>query len=106
MRYEEAREYLNLISAKGNLLGLESIRVLLRELGNPQDRLKFIHVGGTNGKGSVAAYMEGALRQAGYKVGRYISPTLFSYEERDTGKRRLYYPGGGSQAGNRNRESP
>ena len=72
MRYEEAREYLNLISAKGNLLGLESIRVLLRELGNPQDRLKFIHVGGTNGKGSVAAYMEGALRQAGYKVGRYI----------------------------------
>ncbi len=82
MRYEEAREYLNLISAKGNLLGLESIRVLLRELGNPQDRLKFIHVGGTNGKGSVAAYMEGALRQAGYKVGRYISPALFSYEER------------------------
>ncbi len=82
MRYEEARAYLDQVSVKGNLLGLESVRALLEELGNPQDKLKFIHIAGTNGKGSVAAYMEGALRQAGYRVGRYISPTLFSYEER------------------------
>lgn len=82
MTYEEARAYLDQVSVKGNVLGLESIRALLAELGNPQDRLKFVHFAGTNGKGSVAAYMESALRQAGYRVGRYVSPTLFSYEER------------------------
>lgn len=82
MNYEEARAYLKEISARGNLLGLDSIRILLRELGNPQDRLRFVHIAGTNGKGSVMAYLCSILKDAGYQVGRYISPTLFCYEER------------------------
>lgn len=82
MNYEEARAYLDQVSAKGNLLGLESIRILLRELGDPQDKLKFVHIAGTNGKGSVMAYAASILKEAGYRVGRYISPALFCYEER------------------------
>ena len=82
MNYEEARDYLAEVSAKGNLLGLQSIRILLEELGNPQDSLKFVHIAGTNGKGSVMSYLSSILQEAGYSVGRYISPALFSYEER------------------------
>ena len=82
MNYEEARAYLSEVSVKGNLLGLDSIRILLREMGNPQDQLKFVHIAGTNGKGSVMAYLAAILKNAGYRVGRYLSPTLFSYEER------------------------
>ena len=82
MNYEEARAYLSEVSIKGNLLGLDSIRILLREMGDPQDQLKFVHIAGTNGKGSVMAYLAAILKAAGYRVGRYISPTLFSYEER------------------------
>lgn len=55
---------------------------MLARLGNPQDDLKFIHIGGTNGKGSVLSYLSAVLKEAGYRVGRYISPTLFSYRER------------------------
>ena len=51
-------------------------------MGIPQDDLKFVHIAGTNGKGSVLAYLSTVLKEAGYKVGRYISPTLFSYRER------------------------
>lgn len=82
MNYAEARQYLDDISAKGNLLGLDSIKILLKEMGNPQKQLKFVHIAGTNGKGSVMSYLGAVLRHAGYKVGRYISPTLFCYEER------------------------
>lgn len=82
MNYTEARQYLDDISAKGNLLGLDSIKILLKEMGNPQDQLKYIHIAGTNGKGSVMSYLGAILKSAGYKVGRYISPTLFCYEER------------------------
>lgn len=82
MNYTEARQMIDQISAKGSELGLTSTRNLLSLLGNPQDDLKFIHVGGTNGKGSLLAYLESVLRLAGYHVGRYISPTLFSYRER------------------------
>ena len=82
MNYVEARKYLADISAKGNLLGLDSIRILLNELGNPQEQLRFVHIAGTNGKGSVMAYLASVLKHAGYRVGRYISPALFSYEER------------------------
>ncbi|MDD3796980.1 MAG: Mur ligase family protein, partial [Lachnospiraceae bacterium] len=82
MNYEEAREYLAGIAAKGNLLGLEPIRCLLQEMGNPQNELNFVHIAGTNGKGSVLAYTASILEQAGLRVGRYISPTLFSYEEK------------------------
>lgn len=82
MTYEEARNYLDYITKNGIILGLESMEHLLEELGNPQDQLKFIHIAGTNGKGSVLAYLSTILKEAGYRVGRYISPTLFSYRER------------------------
>ena len=82
MNYKEARVYLDEVSKYGRVLGLESIRELLRRLGDPQNELKFIHISGTNGKGSVLAYLSTILSGAGYRTGRYISPTLFSYRER------------------------
>lgn len=82
MLYEEARVYLETISKYGSVLGLESIRELLDRLGNPQKNLRFVHVAGTNGKGSILAYCSTILSEAGYKVGRYISPTVMEYRER------------------------
>ena len=82
MNYEEAREYLDQVSKGGSVLGLDNMRELLKRLGNPQDSLKFIHISGTNGKGSVLAYVSTVFKEAGYRTGRYISPTLFSYREK------------------------
>ena len=82
MNYTEARAFIDNVSMRGSELGLTSVTNLLSMLGNPQDDLKFVHVGGTNGKGSVLAYLASVLAEAGYYVGRYISPTLFSYRER------------------------
>ena len=82
MTYREARVYLDEMSKYGSVLGLDTIRGLLRELGNPQDDLKFIHIAGTNGKGSVLAYTSMILSEAGYRIGRYVSPTVVSYLER------------------------
>ena len=55
-------------------LGLSRIETLLTRLGNPQDRVPIVHVAGTNGKGSVCAYVASVLTAAGYRVGRYTSP--------------------------------
>ena len=80
--YKEAKE---LLTSKGKFyinLGLERISSVLELLGNPQDRLKCIHVAGTNGKGSVCAIIEAVLREAGKKTGLYTSPHLFKYTER------------------------
>lgn len=82
MNYQEAREYIEKASCYGSVLGLENIKELLLRLGNPQDDVRFIHIAGTNGKGSVLAYLSTILMDAGFRVGRYISPTLFSYRER------------------------
>lgn len=82
MNYKEARVYLDEVSKYGSVLGLESMKELLHRLGDPQNELKFIHISGTNGKGSVLAYLSTILSGAGYRTGRYISPTLFSYRER------------------------
>lgn len=82
MNYEEARVYLEGMSKYGSVLGLESMKALLDRLDNPQDDLKFIHISGTNGKGSVLAYLSAILQKAGYRTGRYSSPALFSYRER------------------------
>ena len=82
MDYTEARVYLENVTKYGSVLGLENMKELLNRLSNPQDDLKFIHIAGTNGKGSVLAYVSTVLTEAGYCVGRYISPTLFSYRER------------------------
>lgn len=82
MTYEEARAFINDTAKYGYVLGLDTERELLRRLGNPQDDLKFVHIAGTNGKGSTLAYISTILKEAGYKVGRYISPTIFDYRER------------------------
>lgn len=82
MNYEEARVYLDQMSKYGSVLGLESMKALLNRLNNPQDRLRFIHISGTNGKGSVLAYLSFILQKAGYCTGQYSSPSLFSYRER------------------------
>jgi dihydrofolate synthase/folylpolyglutamate synthase len=63
-------------------LGLERIERLLADLGNPQQQVPFIHVAGTNGKGSVCAYLSSILTKAGYLVGRYTSPHLVDWTER------------------------
>ena len=82
MLYEEARVYLDQASKYGSVLGLESISALLNELDNPQDKLKFVHIAGTNGKGSILAFLSAILQAEGYTVGRYISPTVIDYLER------------------------
>lgn len=82
MNYQEAYNYIQSIMPLGNVPGLVRIKELLKRLDNPQDKLRVIHVGGTNGKGSICAYLEYGLRECGLSVGRYISPTLFDYLER------------------------
>lgn len=68
------------------MLGLTTMTELLKRLGNPQDDLKFVHIAGTNGKGSVLAYLSTVLKEAGYKVGRYISPILVFLQRADSGE--------------------
>ncbi len=82
MTYEEARKYIEYTDTLGSVLGLDSIKELLRRLGDPQNRVKVVHIAGTNGKGSICAFLDGILENAGYVVGRYISPTIFTYLER------------------------
>lgn len=65
-------------------LGLKRIKQLLADLDNPHDRVPIIHVAGTNGKGSVCAYLSSILTEAGYRVGRYTSPHLVHWTERIT----------------------
>ena len=81
MTYEEAKEYLAEIARSGIILGLEPMQALLKRLGNPQDQLQFIHIAGTNGKGSTLAFTSTILKCAGYTVGRYSSPRVFDYDE-------------------------
>ncbi len=81
MNYRECREYLENMQRLGRVLGLDGMRELLRRLENPQDELCFVHAAGTNGKGSVLAYVARTLQEAGYCVGRYTSPAIFEYRE-------------------------
>lgn len=82
MNYGEAREYLNQVSKSGSIFGLDAIRALMKRLGNPEDELSIIHIAGTNGKGSIQAYTNSVLTEAGYRVGAYISPSVMGYLER------------------------
>ena len=82
MNAKEAIAYVESLQALGSRPGLDSIRNLCSLLGNPQDNLSFIHIAGTNGKGSVSAFTAAILQEAGYKVGRYNSPTIRDYRER------------------------
>lgn len=82
MTYDEAAQYIGSLEKFGSVLGLECISELMKRLGNPQDDVKTIHVAGTNGKGSVITYIEYILRSAGYRTGKYISPSVISYWEK------------------------
>ncbi len=82
MNYSECVAYMQNMSKFGTVLGLDTIKALLARLDNPQKGLKCVHVAGTNGKGSVCAYLTKILTLAGYKVGTFNSPAVFSYNER------------------------
>jgi dihydrofolate synthase/folylpolyglutamate synthase len=82
MGIEAALEYIHSVKWQGSKPGLGRTRALLAALGNPEKRLKFVHVAGTNGKGSVCACIQAALTRAGYVTGLYISPHLLVINER------------------------
>ena len=82
MTYDEALEYIHSVCWKGSRPGLSRITELTGLLGNPQDSLRFIHVAGTNGKGSVSAMTAGVLSAAGYKTGLFTSPFIVRFNER------------------------
>ncbi len=82
MNYKECLEYIHSVSWKGSRPGLERTEKLLKMMGNPQDSLKFIHVAGTNGKGSVCSMLSTVLCEAGYKTGLYTSPFVRYFNER------------------------
>lgn len=81
MNEKEAMAFIEEAAGHGIVPGLDSIRELCRRLGDPQKNLKFVHVAGTNGKGSVCAYLASILKAAGYRVGKYISPAIFTCRE-------------------------
>ena len=82
MTYDEALDYIHGIYWRGSKLGLSRTREILELLGNPQKQLKFVHVAGTNGKGSTCAMLASIFRKAGYKTGLYISPYIIRFNER------------------------
>src|SRR3989344_7973451 len=82
MDYKKMLAYLYSLETHEVKLGLERIQSLLDRIGNPEKRLKCIHVAGTNGKGSVCAMLQSILMESGYKVGMYTSPHLKKFNER------------------------
>lgn len=82
MTYKEALEYIHSVVWLGSRPGLERITELCQLIGDPQKKLKFVHVAGTNGKGSTTAMLSSILREAGYKVGAFTSPYVFRFNER------------------------
>lgn len=82
MRYEEAMKYITEVGNFGSNYGLERTYKLLEYMGNPEKSLKFIHIAGTNGKGSTTSMIAEILMGAGYKVGMYTSPFIEEFEER------------------------
>lgn len=77
-KYEQALAYMEQVKGRGIVLGLDSMRRLAERLENPQDTLQFVHIAGTNGKGSVLGFVSTILKCAGYRTGRYSSPAVFS----------------------------
>lgn len=82
MNYDEALKQLTSSGMFYIDLGLDRILAVLEKLGNPQDYLRYIHVAGTNGKGSVCSMLNAILMESGYKVGLYTSPHIYEYTER------------------------
>lgn len=82
MNYEQALTYIHQVAWRGSRLGLERTNELLERIGNPHRALKFVHIAGTNGKGSTAAMLARILTSAGYRTGLYISPFINKFNER------------------------
>lgn len=83
MNYQESMEYIEKIQTEyASSYTLDAVTELSERMGRPDRKLRIIHIAGTNGKGSVGAYISNALAMSGYRVGRYVSPTLFDYRER------------------------
>ncbi|MBP3700260.1 MAG: bifunctional folylpolyglutamate synthase/dihydrofolate synthase, partial [Lachnospiraceae bacterium] len=82
MTYEEALTYIHSVIWRGKRIGLGRITELLRKMGNPEKELKFVHVAGTNGKGSTASMTASILKEAGYHTGLFISPFIHVFNER------------------------
>ncbi|MDD6273377.1 MAG: bifunctional folylpolyglutamate synthase/dihydrofolate synthase [Clostridiaceae bacterium] len=82
MTYHEALAYIEGTATFGGKPGLRRIRALCERLGNPQDRVRVVHITGTNGKGSTAAMTASVLKQAGYRVGLFVSPYVDDFRER------------------------
>ena len=78
--------YINGPRWQSSRLGLERISALLERMGRPQDRCRFVHVAGTNGKGSACAYLASILQAAGYRTGLFTSPYIVRFEERIRGR--------------------
>ena len=76
MTYPEALSYIHSRPKLSKKLGNDALNALLFELGSPEKKLKFIHVAGTNGKGSVCAMTDSILRESGYKTGLFTSPFI------------------------------
>ncbi len=82
MKYDEALQKIHSLLTLGSRPGLDRMRILLNEMGNPQDTLKYIHIAGTNGKGSVCAMLSSVLEASGLKTGLFISPYITYFRER------------------------
>ncbi|SHJ91235.1 dihydrofolate synthase / folylpolyglutamate synthase [Hathewaya proteolytica DSM 3090] len=82
MDITQAMNYIEKMSSLGSVPGLEMTMELCRRLGSPQEQLKFVHIAGTNGKGSTMTYLSSILQKHGMRVGRYSSPAVFSYFEK------------------------
>ena len=79
---EQSLSYIHGLYRKGTKPSLHRIEYLLQQLGNPHKKLKFVHIAGTNGKGSTAAMTASILQAAGYKAGLYTSPYIYRFNER------------------------
>ena len=82
MNAEQAIAYIHSVFWKGSVPGLGRTQTLLEKMGNPQNSLKYVHIAGTNGKGSTAAMTASILRKAGYRTGLYTSPYIYRFHER------------------------
>lgn len=80
--YQQAVDYILNIEKFGSSYGLQTVSSLLQRLGNPQNNLKFVHIAGTNGKGSTSCFITNILIESGYKTGTFNSPSVFGYNEK------------------------
>ena len=82
MTTQQALDYIHSVCWKGMMPGLDRITILLEKLGNPHKTMKYVHIAGTNGKGSTASMTASILRKAGYCTGLYTSPYIYQFGER------------------------